>query len=105
MSLIQTKQTTALGLTLAAALILASAGTASADPGKGLRWSDFAWGSSSRGQPARPGPSYARPLVQTHPRAFAAPQPFGYAPAAAHGRLVVSPHPSGRVVVRSVSCR
>lgn len=31
---------------------------ASADPGKGLRWSDFAWGPSSRTQPMRTMPYY-----------------------------------------------
>ena len=40
-------------------LVTGVAGTASADPGKGLRWSDFAWGPSSRTQPTRTTPYYS----------------------------------------------
>jgi hypothetical protein len=39
------------------ALVIGFAGTASADPGKGFRWSDHAWGNSSRTQTARSAPA------------------------------------------------
>lgn len=105
MTLFQTKPTTALGLVLAAVLFLEFTGTASADPGKGLRWSDFAWGSSSRGRPARPTPSYTYPRAYTYPRPFAYAQPYGYAPAAVPGQVIVNPYQTGQIPVRSGSCR
>jgi hypothetical protein len=42
-------------------LLFGFVGTASADPGKGLRWSDLAWGTSPRGQSMRSVPSYSYP--------------------------------------------
>ncbi|MFO0802666.1 MAG: hypothetical protein U0791_06030 [Gemmataceae bacterium] len=43
------------------AVVLGFTGTASADPGKGFRWSDHAWGTAPRGQSMRTLPSYANP--------------------------------------------
>lgn len=105
MSLFQTKPTTALGLVLAAALFLGFTGTASADPGKGLRWSDFAWGSSSRGQPTRPTPSHMYRPAYAYPRPLAYAQPYGYAPAVIPGQVIVNPYQTGPVPVRPGFCR
>ena len=43
------------------AVLLGFSGTVSADPGKGFRWSDHAWGTAPRGQSMRTLPSYANP--------------------------------------------
>lgn len=43
------------------AVLLGFTGNASADPGKGFRWSDHAWGTAPRGQSMRSLPSYSNP--------------------------------------------
>ena len=55
--------------------LAATAGTASADPGKGLRWGDLAFSSGSRGQTAGT------------VRSYSAPPTLGYAPAASPARV------------------
>lgn len=61
-------------------LVAGTTGTASADPGKGLRWSDFAWGPSSRTQPTRTTPYYSAGSYRYSPNALTlVPAPQGVA--------------------------